>query len=190
AVSNIDLLGFNFGQLLKGMRHTLHAIGMILFDQRLVGLFNFLDCSGLGNAEDADPVLIALEREGCRNEIFGGSNIELVYGFSRPDIGEISEYAEFKAVLPAQTITSDIINQRRSDARKDNCRRIGIKEPLIEGVPEQPVVELRLKVLGPSRLIGYIECEQPQKNETHAINRYGVTERVLHASAADPRFQS
>src|SRR5215472_15931392 len=52
AVSSVDLLGFNFGQLLKGMRHTLHAIGMILFDQRLVGLFDFLDRSGLGNAED------------------------------------------------------------------------------------------------------------------------------------------
>src|SRR5215472_2976087 len=112
AVSSVDFLGFNFGQLLKGMRHTLHAIGMILFDQRFVGLFNFLDRSGLGNAEDTDPVLVALEVEGCRNEILGGSNIGLVYGFSRPDIGEIREYAEFKAVVPAQTIASDIINQR------------------------------------------------------------------------------
>src|SRR5215469_14583085 len=115
AIGSVDLLGFNFGQLFKGLRHALHPIGMVLLDQGLVGLFNFLDRSRLGNAENANPILIVLERVGCRKEILSGSNIGFVNRLSRPDIGEIRKYAELKAVLPAQTITSDIINQRRGE---------------------------------------------------------------------------
>ena len=78
AIGRVDLLGFNFGQLFKSLRHALYPIRMVLFDQRFVGFFNFLDCGRLGNSENPDPVFFVLGIAGRRRYFLTGGNIGFV----------------------------------------------------------------------------------------------------------------
>jgi hypothetical protein len=80
AICRVDSLGFNFGQLLKSLRHALHPIGMVLFDQRFVGFLNLCDCGRLGNSENTNPVFIALDVGGRRSGLLTVGNNLLTEG--------------------------------------------------------------------------------------------------------------